>query len=67
MVNQRLDLRILHDREWLIANRNRLCREDLAAELNCHAGSIAWAERFLSKEDKKDFVYKRIHKKPESL
>lgn len=62
MVNQRSDLRILKNREWLIEQRKLFCREDLASILQCHSGSIAWAERVLTAEEKKDFVFRRVHK-----
>ena len=63
MVNERLDLRCLKDREFLISKREQMSREDLALELNCHSGSIRWAERLLSPEEKKNFVFVRVHKK----
>lgn len=67
MVNQRLDLRILQDKAWLIAKRERMTREALAEELQCFAGSIRWAERALTDDQKQNFVYDRQHKKPETI
>lgn len=63
MVNQRLDLRILQDKAWLIAKRERMTREALAEQLQCFAGSIRWAERALTDKEKENFLFERTHKK----
>ena len=53
----------LDNRVWLKSQRQIMSRDSLAKELGCFAGSIEWAERCFSAEEKATFVYKRKHNK----
>lgn len=57
----------LDDLEYIKSRRQAISRKDLAAEIGCKSGSIAWKERLFTEEVRASFVFERVHQKPETI